>query len=146
MRPTASWRSKVTPCRPPRPHSRQEGTSPRRLSRTSTSALSTGLWCLGSAACYRSDRRLVSDRIYCEIGSSTCGHCSVPPPPLVVTSEHRVVLSQCVGVALLPHRLQKQNWFTSGPPAYRPIQLTNAWGKHSLYTAGTLTSADRAEQ
>lgn len=80
----ASWRSKVTPCPQPRPHSRREGTSPRRLSRTSTSALSTGLWCSGSAACCRSAWRLISNRISCEIGSSTHGHCSVFSPLLFI--------------------------------------------------------------
>lgn len=61
---------------------------------------------------------------------------------VIVTSEHSVVLSQCSGVALLSNRQQKQNWFTSGSPAYRPVQLTNAGGQHCLYTAGTSINVD----
>lgn len=56
---------------------------------------------------------------------------------LVVPSEHRVVLSQCSGVALLSHRLQKQNRFSSGPPAHCSIQLADAWRKHCPHSAGT---------
>lgn len=48
--------------------------------------------------------------------------------PVIVTSDHRVVLSQCSGVALLPHRLQEQNWIPAGPPAHRPLQFANAGG------------------
>lgn len=53
---------------------------------------------------------------------------SVVVCPVIVTSDHRVVLSQCSGVALLPHRLQEQNWIPAGPPAYRPLQFANAGG------------------
>ena len=51
--PTASWHSRGMPFPPLRPPSQREGSSPRLRSPTSTSALSTGLWCLDSAACYR---------------------------------------------------------------------------------------------
>lgn len=144
----ASWHSKVTLCHPPQPRSLQEETSPRHLSWTSTSALSTGHWCLGSAACYR----------YVSLIGMEYSQCFHPNfhrlfffiflmwfiffssrylGVVTVTSEHSAVLSQCSGVALLSYRQQEQNRFPSGPPPHCPIQPTNAWGKYSLYTAGT---------
>lgn len=53
IQPMASWHSKATPCLLLPLHSRQEGTSLRHPSQISTYALSTGLWCSVSAACYR---------------------------------------------------------------------------------------------
>lgn len=52
-RPTAFQHSKETHYPPPPPPSLQGATSPRPPSQTSTSAPSTGLWCLDSAACCR---------------------------------------------------------------------------------------------
>lgn len=148
IQPMASWRSKVTPCPRLQPRSRQEATSHRRRSLTSTSALSTGLWCSGSAACYRCSARfdrythetvlfmrywIIKDHLNVLILLFFLPSCYF----YLAKSEHSPVLSECTGVALLSDRQQKQNWVTSGPPAHRPVQLTNAWRKYCLHTAGT---------
>ncbi len=51
--PTAFQHSKGTLCLRPQPPSLQGATSPKPPSQTSTSAPSTGPWCLDSAACCR---------------------------------------------------------------------------------------------
>lgn len=88
-------------------------------------------------ACADSKAAAPSQEVLSPVLSSECqlnGCCVLSL--LWSSAEHRAVLPQCAGVALLSDRQPEQDRLTPRLAAHRTVKPPHAWGQHNLHSTG----------